>query len=361
VAIEQVSLEKLCKRFRIFLVEVDQLKITFASYLTVSARHGGPLTQLTFTKHYLEELGVEVRLMDHWFNRQEFFDCDLFHIFGASFATYDLARYLHDHNIPFVVSPIFFTQRSSRTIKITIQFNRSDYSIVADICRWAVRVLPNTSEEAALIMKSMNISKQQISLIPNGVEERFSGGDPNLFYKQYGIKDYILNVGHIGLDRKNTLSLIRALEGIDHPAVIIGNYYPSTEGKQCLEEAERNKNITIIQGIDHGSELLASAYAGCKVFVLPSKYETPGIAALEAALAGASIVTTPHGGGRDYFGDMTEYINPYSVNSIQKGILNSLEKPKSTELKVYVSNNFLWKNVADLTHKTYQNLLKLSN
>lgn len=352
------------------MVEVDHLKITFASYLTVSARHGGPLTQLTFTKHYLEELGVEVQFMDHWSNRKKFFDCDLFHIFGASFATYDLARYLNEHNIPFVVSPIFFTRRSAKTIEMTIQLNRilnsiargfwSDYSIVADICRWADLVLPNTSEEAKLIIKSMNILKQNISIIPNGVEERFAGGDPNLFYQQYGIKDYILNVGHIGLDRKNTLSLIRALEKIDHPAVIIGNYYPSREGKKCLEEAKKNKNITIIQGIDHDSELLSSAYSGCKLFVLPSKYETPGIAALEAALAGASIVTTPHGGGRDYFGDMAEYINPYSVDSIQKVILNSLEKPKSAELKVHVSNNFLWENVADLTHKAYQNLLKSS-
>ena len=147
------------------------MKITFASYLTVSARHGGPLTQLTFTKHYLEELGVEVQLMDHWSNQKKFSDCDLFHIFGASFATYDLARYLHDHNIPFVVSPIFFTRRSAKTIKITIQFNRmlnsiargfwTDYKIVRDICQWADLVLPNTSEEAKLIMKSMNLNLRE--------------------------------------------------------------------------------------------------------------------------------------------------------------------------------------------------------
>jgi len=42
--------------------------------------------------------------------------------------------------------------------------------------------------------------------------------------------------------------------------------------------------------------MLASAYAACDVFVLPSMFETPGIAALEAGLAGAKIVITKYGG-----------------------------------------------------------------
>ena len=37
---------------------------------------------------------------------------------------------------------------------------------------------------------------------------------------------------------------------------------------------------------DHDDPLLASAYAAARVFALPSWFETPGLAALEAALAG---------------------------------------------------------------------------
>ena len=40
--------------------------------------------------------------------------------------------------------------------------------------------------------------------------------------------------------------------------------------------------------LDHHDPLLASAYAAARVFALPSWFETPGLAALEAALAGCS-------------------------------------------------------------------------
>ena len=137
------------------------------------------------------------------------------------------------------------------------------------------------------------------------MEERFLYGDPEPFVKKYGVQDFILNVGHIGVERKNTLSLIRALETIDHPAVIIGKVTDTEEGQACLAEAGKNKNLIIIKGLDHDSDLLASAYAAAKVFALPARYETPGIAALEAALAAvdgpwttAHQASTPHVKGK---------------------------------------------------------------
>ena len=123
-------------------------------------------------------------------------------------------------------------------------------------------------------------------------------------------------MGHIGPARKNVLGLIRALRTIDHPAVIIGKII-GKEGEQCLKEAAENKNILIIPGLENESEMLASAYAACDVFALPSLFETPGIAALEAALAGSKIVITPHGGTREYFGTMAHYVDPHSVDSIR--------------------------------------------
>ena len=46
------------------------------------------------------------------------------------------------------------------------------------------------------------------------------------------------------------------------------------------------------------------------MFALPSWFETPGLAALEAALAGCSVVITPFGSTREYFGDLVEYARP---------------------------------------------------
>lgn len=342
------------------------MKITLASYHTVTVRHGGPKTQIQQTKKYLEEAGVKVRLMDIWGDRETVLDCDLFHLFASNFGTYDLARYLHVHDVKYVVSPIFFTRRSPRTIRWVCATDRmlrhlahgfwSDYGFTRDTCRWADHCLPNTTAEQHLLISGLGVPAEKVTVVPNGVEDRYLRGDPELFHREYGLKDFVLNVGHIGVERKNTLSLIQALGNLDVPSVIIGRVFPSKEGAACLKEAEKNKNLLIIKGLDHDSPLLASAYAACDVFVLPAQYETPGIAALEAGLSGAKVVITPHGGTKDYFEDMAIYVDPYSVDSIQKGIETALNQGSDDRLKRHIQKNFLWQTVAEKTVQVYKNV-----
>ena len=343
------------------------MKIVLASYHTVNVKHGGPRTQILQTKRHLEEFGHKVSLHETWGKDLTYDEADLYHLFASNFAVYDLARYLKDLGQTFVTSPIFFTRRSPSVIRWTLQAERiarklapglwSDYGFTRDICNWSAAVLPNTKAEMSLLVDGMDVSCKNLHLIPNGVEEKFMQGKPDLFVNKYGISDFILNVGHIGVERKNTLSLVRALATIDHPAVIIGKISDTQEGKQCILEAEKNKNLLIIDGLDHHSDLLLSAYAAAKVFALPARYETPGIAALEAALSGAQIVITPHGGTKDYFEDMAHYVNPYSVEDIKAGLEIALNTPRDNTLKTHVGSNFLWKNICTKIVDVYRTVL----
>jgi glycosyltransferase involved in cell wall biosynthesis len=181
-----------------------------------------------------------------------------------------------------------------------------------------------------------------------------------LFEREYGIKNFILSVGHIGPERKNYLRLIEALERIDHPAVIIGRVEDTPSGRACLERASRNPRLLIIDAIPHDSMLLASAYAACDVFVLPSQFETPGIAALEASLAGAKIVITPVGGTKDYFGNDAVYVEPTSTESIANGIEASLKNKKDNLLRTRIQKEFLWEKVGEKTKQVYENILGLT-
>tara|TARA_B100000700_G_scaffold330500_1_gene457056 strand:+ start:17365 stop:18417 length:1053 start_codon:yes stop_codon:yes gene_type:complete len=349
-------------------LEIQTLKIVLASYNTVNIKHGGPRTQMLQTKTNLEALGHEVKLYETWDDSFNNNDADLYHLFASNFAVYDLARHLNSTGKIFVTSPIFFTRRSEHTIRWTIRADNimrkfisgiwSDYGFTKDICEWSSAILPNTSSEKMLLANGMNIPSKKLFLIPNGVEERFKSGNAKYFYDKYGIKDFILNVGHVGVERKNTLSLIRALSTIDHPAVIIGKISNTQEGKQCVYEAKKNKNLLLINGIDHDSELLSSAYAAAKVFALPARYETPGIAALEAGLAGSQIVITPFGGTKDYFEEMAHYVNPYSVDDIRNGIKIALHTPKNNKLSTHIQNKFLWKHIAKSTAEVYNAVCK---
>jgi glycosyltransferase involved in cell wall biosynthesis len=236
----------------------------------------------------------------------------------------------------------------------------TDYGLIAEMCSWAEAVTPNTTEEGKLFVDAFGIPQKKVIVVPNGVEERFVHATPGLFEREYGIKNFILSVGHIGPERKNILRLVEALERIDHPAVIIGRIEDTPPGRACLERASHNPRLLIIDAIPHDSMLLASAYAACDVFALPSQFETPGIAALEAGLAGAKIVITPVGGTRDYFGDDAIYVEPTSVENIAEGIQAALKNKKDNTLRTRIQKEFLWEKVGEKTKQVYENILNLT-
>ncbi len=343
------------------------MKIILASYQSIMLIRGGPSYELVEIKKELNKLGVDAQYFNPWDVNLDVLNADLVHLFAANIATYSLAKNLKHYGIKFVVNPIFFSKHSPTLLRtyqsiekpFHLLFKRtySDYSIPKQICECAEMVLPNTEAEAQLISKGLGINSSKIKVIPNGVEERFLNSDPSIFEKKYGIKDFILYVGHIGGQRKNVLSLIKALEKIDHPAVIIGDVANTKESEICLQEAKKNKNLIVIKGLRHDDPILASAYAACDTFILPGRYETPGIAAMEAALAGAKIVITKYGGTKDYFENMVEYVDPYSIDSIHQGIVKSLNRIKDDQLKNHIKDNFLWDKIAQRTVKMYAQIL----
>ncbi len=342
------------------------MKITFACYESLSMIHGGPRVQVLRTKSELEKLGVAVHLLNPW-ERFGKGDADLVHLFSANLGTFHLASTFKSFDIPFVTSSIFFTRHAPWAIRSTLAMNAvlkkfrsgiwTNYEYSRQILDWSAAVLPNTTDEGELVRAGLGIPGRKITVVPNGVDPHFEHGDPGLFIKKYGVRDFILNVGHIGPLRKNVLQLIRAVRTIDHPVVIIGKITDTPYARQCMEEAGRNKNILIISGLDNDSEMLASAYAACKVFALPSQFETPGIAALEAALAGANITITPHGGTKDYFAGLASYVEPTSVVSIADGIREQLNAPRNPALRQRIKEKFLWRSVAEQTLAVYRSVL----
>jgi len=345
------------------------MHVLFATHQAVALHEGGVRTQMMQTKAALEAHGVTVTLFEMWkeFDPGQY---DLVHIFSANMATYHFARALRLQKIPFVVSPVFYTRRSDSMVRSVIRtdafLNRfvrgfwTDYGLIAEMCGWANAVLPNTNAEAHLMRYGMKIQTKDVIVVPNGVEERFAKATPDLFERQYGIRDFLLYVGQIGPHRKNVSTLLAALEKVDRPAVLIGSIDDSLSGYQCLERAKKNHRLLIVPELSHDSMLLASAYAACEAFVLPSYYETPGLAALEAALAGAKIVITPFGGTEDYFGADVVYVDPGSADEIARGITRAFGREKDNMLSERIRKEFVWEKVGEKTKKVYDHVLGLT-
>lgn len=214
-------------------------------------------------------------------------------------------------------------------------------------------LLPNSQTEADQLARFFQASPAKIRIVPNGVENTFAEAGPNLFIEKYGLKDFILCVGRIE-PRKNQLNMIRALKGISQPLVFIGQYVPHYKAYYDLCRKEAGPNIHFLEVFPHGSPLLASAYAACNTFLLASWLETPGLAALEAALAGAKIVITEEGATREYFQDFAAYAAPDNLNDIRAKALAAFEQKKTPDLKNHILNTYLWKNVAQKTAQVYQ-------
>ena len=343
------------------------MKIYLASYQTLMINRGGPTYKILSLKHTLENMGIDVQLYDMWDYNLKFTDQDIIHIFNANVHTYPMAINLKLYGAKYVVNPIFFSNHSAQMIHMYRMleapfrkiFKRtySDYFFTEYVCDNAEMVLPNTRDEGNLLCGALGVKREKIQVIYNGVEERFAHADPSLFEKKYGLKDFILYVGHLGPVRKNGLNIIRALQKIDHPSVIIADILNNEEGAACREEIQKSKNITHIHWLKHDDPLFESAYAACHTFILPTRYETPGRAALEAGLAGANVVITPYGGTREYFDTYAEYAEPSSIMSILKKTESALNKEKSSELKDHILQNFLWDKIAKQTVEMYKHVL----
>jgi glycosyltransferase involved in cell wall biosynthesis len=342
------------------------MNVILATYQSIGLLQGGPRTQILQTQRSLEQQGVSVRLFSAWegFGRES---TDLVHLFGAHIGTYHLAREFHKLGVPMAVTPIWYSRHTPLVIRGWLSMGRlfrrparglwTDYGMLAEICSWARIVLPNTAAEADLLVRGLGVAREKICVVPNGVEERFATADPSLFVRTYGVRDFVLNVGHIGPGRKNVLRLVRALEKINAPAVIMGRIETNPYGEACLAEAKLNPRIVVLDALPNDSPMLASAYEACQVFALPSLFETPGIAALEAGMAGANIVITPHGGTKEYFGDQAEYVEPTSYELIRNGIVKALNKGKTSYLREHLRGHYLWERVGERTLSAYRRVL----
>jgi len=347
------------------------MKISFNCNNGAFQSPGGGEVLLLKTKEFLTKDKVNVKFFDSWNDKLE--NYDIFHNFGLSSNCYDLINSAYSKKVPIVVTPIYswpslrFALKSGSNLKE--RFNLTSYAIINNnylfnkftvvkkILDKANKILPDSQVEADLLIKRYKLSKNKFHPVPCGVDERFYEAKDKEFVKKYGLKDFVLYVGRID-SRKNVLVLIKIMNKLNLPLVIIGNSLPHQIGYYNMCRRIAKKNVYFLGKINHESSLLESAYAAAKVVVLPSFLETPGLSALEGGLAGSNVVVTTRGSSISYFKGYANYINPYNEEDIKRKILIAYHTEKDKELKNYIKSNFLWKIVVKKVKDVYNETLK---
>lgn len=343
------------------------MRILFNAAPTHSGVGGGRI-KLSKLKENLERMGHEADLFDQW--NTKIGEYDIYHHFSMFKWDYPIIRLCKLSGVPIAVETMYWSdwryvltaplERSWSRVRLILHYMVKTFfpriTPQRAVLHMADVLISNSKAEAVRVGKHFAISQSKIRIAPNGFDERFAEGDPDLFIKEYGIKDFVLNVGGIG-PQKNQVKLIRALKGSKIPIVFIGAPSAVNPWYMRFFNSVADNDVHLIGPIDHDSPMLASAYAAARVFALPSTWETTGKAALEAAASGTRVVITDCEPTHEYFGEHARYISPNNIKGLRESILESYEKSgKDMDLRDWVLSRYTWSQVMPQRLKIYQEL-----
>ncbi|MBG59444.1 MAG: hypothetical protein CMJ16_03200 [Peredibacter sp.] len=305
-------------------------KLIFNTWSGAYFKPGGGEVQLESSKKHLEMIGYSIERFNQWCPQYDF---DIFHQFSvANGVEHSLLSY-KEAGKKIVLSTILwddFPKDSWDYQRIKLLFDNSDL------------LFTNSDLESKRLSRAFETPIKKFHKTRNSIAATYqTKGDPTLFRKKFSIDgDFVLSVANID-KRKNTKSLVEACDYLGKKLVLIGHirdieYYNSFRDKYS--------NFIYLGSITN-QNLLKSAYKACRVFALPSFCETPGLAALEAASQGASIVITQEGAAPEYLPDAI-FTNPYDNEDLIEAITKGWERePNLKECNELVSN-FSWENTA---------------
>ena len=345
------------------------MKIAFFTYPSAFQNVGGGEILLLKLREYLMREGVAVDLFDSWSAKVEQYD--FIHVFGSVKDCLGLVKVANARKVKVAITPLVWSDArralfAEGSLRSKVDFIVRHYMKVLfpkfpsarrELLLSADLLFPNSQVELTQTRDLFAVPESKMRVMPNGVDRSFLDADHLLFQEKHGKEPFILGVGRIE-PRKNQLNLIRAVKKIPgKKLILIGSPVSGYENyfEQCRTDGA---DFTVfLPTISHGDALLKSAYAACEVFVLQGWFETPGLVAMEAALAGARVAATQGGSTREYFENFVDYLDPANVFSITESILKSIARPKTNDFKNHILSNYTWDKVAQKTISCYTEFL----
>jgi len=343
------------------------MRVLMAAPDMLWTRSSGLRTQVVRTAEELQKLGCGVT----FFTGCETIDpgrFDLAHAFSMDLAMYCKSQALRRYGLPLVFSSVMWRSPRPAWVRISVELlRRSPKLLLNDVvaCRKlsesAVRILPNTEAELRWLQSAIGVPADKCAVVPNGVDEHFPQRIDlcEAFRERLGFDQFVLSVAMLG--RRKNLALLAEVTGeLGYPLVLIGPNCDEPTVARLKRIARRTNLVRLVGQLDNRDPLLGAAYHACRVFALPSQYETPGIAALEAALTGARVVITQVGGTQEYFGDDALYVRPGSKSSLRQAVQSAwrLGRPEDgARIRSRLLGEFSWQSVAQKTLLEYRRAL----
>ncbi len=345
-----------------------KLRVRMVGRLTACDAVGGGEIQQIATQEHLRKLGIDARPWRPW--EESFSECDVLHLFGSRPEFVELTEAARRHDVKVVLSPIAWFDAAAywhetrplmrRVLACTNHFLRGACPTLPSwrrrLYHRADLLLPNSHAEAGQLQRLFGTEESRLRVVRNGADPRYATARPTEFISRFGIRDFVLCAGRIE-PRKNQLVLLKAMQDSDVPLVVLGDVVPGHEDYYAACRLAAGENVIFLEAFKRQDPLLASAYAACSCLALVSRFETPGLVALEAGMLGKPLVLTERGCGKEYFGELAHYVPPGDQRGIRRAIEAATSQPCSDDLARHVSTNFSWQSVVRDTLQAYAKVL----
>ena len=284
------------------------MKILINCNLPFALTHGGQQIQVERTQAALQSLGLEVELVRWWDDKQT---GDIIHYVGRMpAAQIELA---HRKGIKVVMAELLTAPGSRSGMQLRLQkiINRTLESIAPEhfvaafnwrSYRLADACIALTPWEARLMTYLFKAPRENVHVVPNGVEEVFLQAPP----AERG--SWLVCTATI-TQRKRVLELAEAAVHAQTPVWIIGKAYSESDAyaQAFFQLARQEPRWIRYQGALDNRAKLAQVYREARGFVLFSAMESMSLSALEAAACECPLLLSDLPWARSTFGEHARY------------------------------------------------------
>ena len=236
-----------------------------------------------------------------------------------------------------------------------------------------MRTAPESQADLLLALSREEVGKLQsrypgkkVELFPNGILHRVLP-DAADFRSRYNIpedKKLLLCISRIDYQKNQKILLELLKKHADTHLLLIGPVTASWYLEELLAEAENaalKERVTVIPGLPPDSVELLQALKTAWCFILPSRHEPFGIAALEALDAELPLIASAVGGLKDFLADGKNALL-FEDNDVESLLQAYAKLPLRRETLISggraTASEYSWQTIAAKLTDIYRGLLK---
>jgi len=337
-----------------------ELKVRFISNFPLSIVYGGFEHQCVQTCKALKSIGVDADLLN-WHDAEQ--NNYILHLFAPDPMWARIVEYWGQRG-PVVISAIAgtrgFRRRSylkNKFINYFAQALRQEtiFSRTRKLLHKVDMIICLNTLERNFFVHTYDLSPNKTAIISNGVDESRYSTPGDIFADKFGLRDFVLYVGHI-TQRKNPLLLAECLKQIGLKGVFIGQEMPLEiqYANNFRNLIAVSPNLMWIPGLDYDDPLLNSAFAAARVLCLPSISETQPLSAMEAMAAGTPVILGDFPYAYQSPFENTIKVNPANKEELISAIQNAVEQKPSNLARL--SYDYSWDKIAEKLAQVYRDV-----